>query len=172
MNLYDATTELHHTAEQHSFGSRMALGELSADEWAGWLHSLLVVHVALDAHLPGCVSRAETLADDYLASGGVVPPAPAARQYASELATASEETVLGAAYIFCGAHLRGGAVIRKRLEPKGIQCDHLRFGDQAREADQFLKSLRERPELAEAAREAFRRVIGIMGDLDAAPGRV
>jgi heme oxygenase len=69
----------------------------------------------------------------------------------------------GLLYVVCGANLRGGAVIRKTLEPLGFPCRHLRFNrDNAEKADQWLKELRERSNLAEGAKEAFHDILWLM----------
>ena len=165
MNLYEATKALHHDAESHPWGQRMAKGLIGRQEWADWLRAQAIVHAELDLHLPPCLQRSGELLLDM----SVTLPAQgrdnlAARRFAKSLS--GTMLIGGAAYIFCGAHLRGGAVIRKRLEPIGYSCAHLRFGF-AQEANDWLKALREANELAPGAVGAFRAVIEIMGEIEA-----
>lgn len=162
MSLYEATRALHHQAEAHPFGARMAAGEITAQEWADWLGALAVIHAALDPHLPACLHRGRELALDRLALPEVSRPVQAAADFAFSLH--SPASIGGAAYIFAGAHLRGGAVIRKRLEPLGLPCAHLRF-DQAREADEAIKALRGDLSLVPGAVAAFEAILAIMDEI-------
>jgi heme oxygenase len=140
----------------------MAAGDITAQEWADWLGALALIHAALDVHLPACLHRQRELMLDRLATDAISRPSRAALDFAFTLDT--ETAVMGAAYIFFGAHLRGGAVIRKRLEPKGFPCAHLRF-DQAREADEAVKALRDDLSLAPGAVAAFEAILAIMDEI-------
>lgn len=163
MSLYEATTDLHHDAEQHPWGQRMAQGEISRSEYADWLGALTEIHVELDRHLPPYLQRGGELLLDAAAT---LPDMPRPIEAAMELADTLTDPVSigGAAYIFCGAHLRGGAVIRKRMEPKGFSCHHLRFIE-AKAANSWLVALRPHMELVPGARRAFEGIIRIMDDI-------
>ena len=164
MSLRDATRELHHAAEEHPFGRRMAAGEITRAEWARWCGALRQVHVVLDGSLPPCLQRGGALLLDLAI---LVPHVPSFNSAAARCAAECSSAIgaAGAAYIFGGAHLRGGAVIRKRLEPLGLPCHHLRFED-ARAANDWLTALRAAEGVAGAARAAFRSVIAIMDEID------
>jgi len=165
VNLYDATTALHHDAESHPWGQRMAKGLIDRQEWADWLRAQAIVHAELDRHLPPCLQRSgELLLDMAVTLPAQGRDSLAARRFAKSLSGTTQ--IGGAAYIFCGAHLRGGAVIRKRLEPIGLSCAHLRFTF-AQEANDWLKAMREAAELATGAVAAFRAVIEVMNEIQA-----
>jgi len=165
-NLYHATTDLHHDAEKHPFGVRMAEGTLSRQEWTDWLGAMGQLHLVLDPYLPPSLKRMHDLHMDQLLMLPLVP------HYSLEAAeTASRlcepELIGGLAYILSGANLRGGQVIRKRLMPLGFPCHHLTFESDANAADAWLKKLREATELRVGAQEAFRAVLKIMDEIDA-----
>ena len=163
MDLRELTRELHHAAEQHPFGTKMSNGDVTNQEWADWLASLRQVHTVLDANLPPSLDRrGELLLDLGLLLPVYGSPTFAADKFASTLTT--PDRIIGAAYIFMGAHLRGGAVIRKRLEPKGLPCNHLRFS-QAKEANDYIVALRDISHAAAGATAAFRAIIEIMDEL-------
>lgn len=163
MDLRELTRELHHAAEQHPFGTKMSNGDVTTQEWADWVASLRQVHTVLDPNLPPSLDRRGELLLDLgllLPVRGVA--ARAAVKFANSL-TATDR-IIGAAYIFMGAHLRGGAVIRKRLEPKGLPCNHLRFS-QAKEANDYIVALRDISHAANGAAAAFEAIIEIMDEL-------
>lgn len=163
MDLRELTRELHHAAEQHPFGTKMSSGDVTNQEWADWVASLHCVHTVLDASLPPSLDRRGELLLDL----GLLLPvrgiaAASAAKFANSLT--DPDRIIGAAYIFMGAHLRGGAVIRKRLEPKGLPCNHLRFA-QAKEANDYIVALRDISHAAAGATAAFRAIIEIMDEL-------
>lgn len=165
MNLYDATKDLHHDAEKHPFGARMAAGEISKQEWADWLGAMQAIHLAIDPHLPPALQRGGALLLDLTRTLPVMPRVCwSARRFSGALD--GPISIGGAAYILSGAHLRGGAVIRKRLEPLGMSCAHLRF-DQAREGNEWICALRDAPEVAPGARAAFGAIIEVMDEIQA-----
>lgn len=168
VSLYEATRDLHHEAEKHPFGGRMASGTLSVQEWADWLWAQKHVHEALDPHLPPSMQRGGALLLDLAMMLPLLPrPSTAAASFAHDLS--STPLIAGAAYVFGGAHLRGGAVIRKRLEPHGLPCAHLRF-DQAREANEWLTALRSAPGIEQGARAAFRSILSVMDEIEGRHG--
>ena len=163
MDLRELTRELHHAAEQHPFGTKMSNGDVTTQEWADWVASLRCVHTVLDPNLPPSLDRrGELLLDLGLLLPDCGAPSLAADRFASTLT--KPDRVIGAAYIFMGAHLRGGAVIRKRLEPKGLPCNHLRFA-QAKEANDYIVALRDISHAAAGATAAFEAIIAIMDEL-------
>lgn len=163
MDLRELTRELHHAAEAHPFGTKMSSGAVTTQEWADWVASLRCVHAVLDPNLPPSLDRRGELLLDL----GLLLPVRGVRTVAADrfAATLTEpDRVIGAAYIFMGAHLRGGAVIRKRLEPVGLPCHHLRF-TQAKEANDYIVTLRDISEAASGATAAFEAIIEIMDEL-------
>lgn len=163
MSLYELTRTLHHEAETHPWGKRMAVGDITMKEYADWLGALSTIHEALDPNLPVALQRCGALMEDTLAC---LPEQGTPNKAASEFAKSLHDPVSigGAAYIMIGAHFRGGAVIRKRMEPKGFPCRHLRFSDAAA-ADQFLKLLRPLEDLAPGAQRCFRATINVMEEI-------
>ena len=161
MKLWHATRELHHKAEAHPVGASMSNGTIDAQSWADWLGALLVVHQRIDPHLPVACRRYSELLTDIRDN---VPYAPrynrAAREYADSLGD-----VMGAAYVFTGAHLMGGHLMAQKLGHR-LPCAHLRWADRTA-ALAFLKPLRERDEYAVEAVRAFGAVIAIMDEIHA-----
>jgi hypothetical protein len=158
VSLYDLTTDLHHRAETHPVGTAMSSGSISAEAWADWLCALDVVHEALDPLLDPALGRLDVIREDIEAHGvpGHVPPA--ARRLAEAV---TPDTAPGIGYIFAGAHLRGGAVLRRRLP---WPCAHLTFKD-ARAADRAVRALRGTVSAADDARMTFRAILDVFDDL-------
>lgn len=160
MNLYDLTRDLHHKAERHPCGKAMADGSISAEGWADWLGALCTIHLCLDPHMDTALHRVNQIATDMHKHGVSPKPITAAYRLAGYI---DSETANGVGYIFAGAHLRGGAVIRRRMP---WPCSHLTFTD-ARAADVAVKALREDVTAAEAARHTFEAIIAIMDEVRA-----
>lgn len=164
--LRDATRDLHHGAEAHPFGRRMAHGAITRQEWADWCGGLLLIHMTLDPFLPRPLRRTAALRADL----AVLPPAN--RSLAAEAlceALATREQQLGAAYILLGASLRGGAVIRKRMGER-LPTEHLRFGRDAAAADTALTLLGRDETLIEGARACFAALTDIMNEIEGRHG--
>jgi hypothetical protein len=152
MSLYAATRDLHHACEAHPVGQRMSVGAVTAQEWADWLAAFRVIHQAIDPHLPPHLTRVALLDADLAmmqSEHGVIGRAPeAARKFAEGLTT--EDARLGAAYVLHGAHRRGGAVLAKTMASLRFATAHV-FYPLPAEAEAFVKQLRDRSELADAA---------------------
>jgi heme oxygenase len=161
VKLWHATRELHHRAEQHPVGASMADGSIGPQQWADWLGALLTVHQRIDPHLPAHCRRYSELLLDIRDSNATPRANIAAAEYASSL-----RDVLGAAYVFTGAHLMGGAIMARKLGDR-LPVHHLTWGDRA-EAIAYLRGLRERDDLADEAVRAFAAVIAIMDEIHAA----
>lgn len=165
--LWEATRDLHHRAEQHPLAQRMAAGTVTDQEWADWLSAHWTIQIALDPHLPPFVRRADAFARDVLDMLPTQPNAsPAAEAFAA--AVRGPITIFGAAYLFIGAHRRGGRVIEKALRAAGrnLPSRHLLFDDPAA-VEVFIRDLRERPTLAPGARCAFAALIEVMDEIEA-----
>lgn len=165
-NLYHATTNLHHDAEKHPFGQRMAEGTLTRQEWVDWLGAMEQIHVALDPYLHPSLKRAHDIHMDQLM---MLPLTPRHSEVADSIVKSLDNARLigGLCYILSGANLKGGQVIRKKIEPLGFPCNHLTFApEDASPADKWLKRLRDATELAEGAKAAFIGVLKVMDEID------
>jgi heme oxygenase len=157
MILASATKELHHAAERHSVGGSMADGTISEQYWADWLGALWVIHKELDPHLPVVLHRVERLETDLNEMELTPRFIEAAVSYTDILDPA------GAAYVFTGAHLMGGAVMERKLRDR-LPCAHLRWDDR-QEALRAWRPMRENGDAADAAKAAFAAVISIMDEI-------
>jgi heme oxygenase len=156
MNLREITRPLHHSAEQHPIGAAMANGTISKQDWADWLGALLIVHRKIDPLLPAACGRVSQILSDLEACKPFEP-----RENLPAISYANSLTSYqGAFYVFTGAHLMGGAVIRKRLVNR-LPCEHLAWADR-KEAIQSWQHLREATEHAKASKDAFSAILRIM----------
>jgi heme oxygenase len=161
--LYELTTAAHHDAEQNPFGKLYATGEVKPAAYADWLVVNAHMHHYIDDFVPECVRRLPSLTMDLLELGkrGVVPSG----KVLSPVPDSTDiEWVMGTAYIFCGAHLRGGAMIRPKLELAGLPCHHLHF-EFPREAREWLRELRQFTHLAPFANDMFGFVNAAMTEI-------
>jgi len=165
LSLYDRTKSVHHDAEEHPFGKRMAHGDITLPEWADWLGAMQQVHLWLDPFLPPFLQRGGTLTFDLAQTLPTEPRDVSASHHFMASMPTGPVKVGGAAYVLTGAHLRGGAVIRKRLIPKGFPCNHLRFHE-PKLANDWIVALREAPYLEPGAHAAFESIIAIMDEIE------
>jgi hypothetical protein len=166
-NLYSATTEIHHTAQKHPFGKRLAAGNISVQEWADWLDIHALAYGALDPYLPQCLKRSHDIALDLLA---VLPVKPNRSDSFVEFLGSLNGIgdLMGAAYTLVGANLRGGQVMKGRLESKGFVVNHTDFTpDEIQEGEGWLKAIRATPEIAEAAKKTFWALYQVMDEIEA-----
>jgi hypothetical protein len=165
MNLYEATRELHHSAEEHPLAKAMMDGSITDQQWCDWLYALWVVHTAIDPHVPECVRRAPSLQEDLWE---ILPLVPNQSKAAKSFAVYLDNPIAigGAAYIFIGAHRRGGRVIKKAMEDAGrsLPNNHTMFFDN-QSSELFVRKLRNYPELAPGAKLAFSATISIMDEV-------
>lgn len=163
--LWQATRELHHQAEDNPLARAMIDGTITPQAWADWLHAHWTIQLALDPHLPLTVRRADALALDLLA---LLPIAGRPGLAAAEFAATLTDTVriFGAAYLTIGAHRRGGRVIDKALRDAGrdLPSRHTFFED-GPAAERFVRLLRETPDLAPGARQAFAALTRVMDEI-------
>jgi heme oxygenase len=167
MSLYDATTDVHHDAQETIFGKKMAEGVLTRQEWGDWLNAMAAIHRELDPFLPAACRRLPELTRDLIELADVQPAQlPATRAVLTPLFTEGPAYIGGLSYVMCGANLRGGAVVRKALAKTGLPCHHLYFSrEDAFAADQWLKRIREYPQLEAASRQAFGNILLIMKEI-------
>jgi len=155
------THDLHHAAEQHPVGAAMAAGNISKEWWADWLMSLLLIHNRFDHHLPQRMRRVEQLQKD-LAELSVQPLIlPAAVAYARKLDTV--EALEAAAYVFTGAHLMGGAIAAKANAHR-LPVHHLTW-DNRNEVVAMWSPYRDRADLEQEVRNAFKAILNIMEEI-------
>jgi len=167
MSLYEATRDLHHAAEAHPFAKAMMAGDISRQAWADWCGAMARIHGRIDPHAPPPLRRLNELQADLVNLLPVTPRHCASvTEYLREMT--EPETIGGAIYIFAGAHLRGGAVLRKRLAPTGLPCRHLHFDSGAREANEALTELRSETAYANGARRAFHATVALMDEIEEA----
>jgi hypothetical protein len=166
--LYAATRELHHACEAHPVGQRMSAGTVSPQEWADWLAAFRAIHQAIDPHMPLHLARVALLDADIAAMqavhGVAARESHAAHVFADSLDT--EEARLGAAYVLHGAHRRGGAVLARIMSGAGLPTAHV-FYPLPAATEEFVKGLRERTDLAEAATATFQALLAVMDEIAA-----
>lgn len=159
--LREATRDLHHRAEQHPIGAAMAAGTIGAQAWADWLGALLVVHAAIDPHVPPACRRVDQLLADVVGGAPLAPRwSVAAASYANSLSA-----IDGAFYVFTGAHLMGGALIEKLVRDR-LPCEHLRWADRKASIGgwSYLREITD-PAVEQQARDAFAAVLAIMDEV-------
>ena len=163
--LWEQTRDLHHACEQHPIGASMSDGTVSEQVWCDWLGALHVLHRTIDPWLPPYVQVTGELTLDLM---DMLPLKPRDLQtpktYAATLNT--PERVCGAAYVLIGAHRRGGRVIEKRMIEMGrdLPSRHVRFF-LPDESEAFVKHLRLKGQLADAARGTFQCLLNTMDEI-------
>jgi len=160
-----ATKELHHAAEAHPIGASMADGTMRPEWWAEWLQALFVIHCALDVHLPPDLGRSDALAADITAMATQYDchgaDSDAAAGFARQLHYGYG--IHGAAYVFTGAHLMGGAITERAIGQR-LPCAHLRWLDRAA-AIAAWQTYRSDTSREKEARAAFRCVLDILDEI-------
>jgi heme oxygenase len=157
--LRDATLDLHHAAERHPVGQAMADGTISERWWLDWLGALRVVHATLDPHLPAVLHRIHQIDADIAAMAPMQPAVGhAPRLFAQSLTT--HLAVTGAAYVFTGAHLFGGALTARAVGSR-LPSSHLLWVDRPAALHVF-RPMRNAIEAELYARNAFAAVLAIM----------
>ena len=167
MNLRESTKDLHHAAERHVVGYSMAEGTIKDQWWADWLSALYIIHSAIDDRMPPEMRRVQQIAQDLAECKCTPRPMFAALRYAQYLNT--EVRALGAAYVFTGAHLMGGAITAKNIKDR-LPTHHLHWEDR-QQVVQAWKPLRERDDLSEFAMAGFQTVLLVMDEIVAHDGR-
>jgi len=165
VSLYAATRDLHHACEAHPLGQRMSAGTVSSQQWADWLAAFRAIHAAMDPHLDQHLARVAYLDDDLgiLAANGILSVEPKAARIFSESLTDNYK-LLGAAYVLHGAHRRGGAVLAKRMGAVGLPTLHVNY-PLPQLTEVFIKDLRMRYDLVDAATAAFQALLSSMGEI-------
>lgn len=165
MTLFEATRDLHHACEAHPLGERMAAGNITRAEWAGWLTAFRVLHQVVDPALPAHMHRDALLAAD-LSVLPHVPPSRAALSFARELC--GDDTT-GAAYVLHGAHRSGGRVLAPTLVKRGLPCAHITYRDPDA-VQAWVRAIRDRGDLADQARATFTCLLAVMDEIVARSG--
>lgn len=160
-----ATQDLHHAAERHPVGASMADGTMRPDWWADWINALLTIHLSLDHHLAPTLRRCTELYTDLATVSLFEGVKPRISRAAWEFAAGLDRrcNVAGAAYVFTGAHLMGGA-ITERMIGKRLPCEHLRWPDRAAALADW-KPWRAQGDVEGEARAAFACVLAILDEI-------
>jgi hypothetical protein len=166
MTLFEATRDLHHACEAHVVGQRMSAGTVTPQEWADWLAAFRAIHAVIDPHLPSHMDRLPALDADLADL-----PAPRKGRAAADLAETltTPEAREAAAYVLHGAHRRGGRVLKSIMDDRGLPSRHVAYA-QAAEVEAFVKAMRNRAELADAARAVFAGLLAVMDEIEAERG--
>lgn len=161
-----ATLPWHHAAEAHVVGKAMVDGTMPDEWWADWLAALEMIHYALDPALSDVLHRADRLTEDVTAmiARGVSPVAPK-RAWALAQDLHAGQFIEGAAYVFTGAHLMGGAVAERALRSR-LPCAHLRWEDRPAALSAW-QPYRSDDTKAEDATEVFKAIIDILEEIRA-----
>ncbi len=161
MELRNETKDLHHSAERHPIGAAMADGSISERWWVDWIQALLTIHTELDQHLPKSLHRVQELAKD-LSESSIIPNInQSAISYVATLT--NPIAIQGAAYVFTGAHLMGGAITDRALDGR-LPCNHLRWHSRQQSLTDW-KPFRNKLELKDEANRAFKTVINILDEI-------
>lgn len=159
-----ATRELHHAAEAHPVGASMADGTMRPEWWTDWLYALGVIHAPLDARIHFALDRGQHLSwdlDAMIRQGYEPHESEAAAALARDLAQG--RGIGGAAYVFTGAHLMGGAITERAIGLR-LPCAHLRWSDRPA-ALAAWQHYRTDATLEADARRAFATVIAILDEI-------
>ena len=167
--LWEATREWHHACEEHSIGQLMTKGQITPQQWADWLYGFYEIHVAVDRKLNTNMDRRDKFQKDFdylYEQYGVRPSfSAAASKFRDELLVGSEKDLMGAAYVIHGAHRRGGAMLRKKMEQLGLPCLHTLYDD-PKDAEAFVKKVSEDVSLSEAAVKCFETLYEVMNEIE------
>jgi hypothetical protein len=139
----------------------MADGSISERWWIDWIQALLTIHTELDQHVPESMRRVQELAMDLSESSLIPKTNQAAIAYAATLTNLT--AIEGAAYVFTGAHLMGGAMTDRALAGR-LPSNHLRW-DNRQQSLADWKPLRTKIELKEEAGRAFAAVLAILNEI-------
>jgi hypothetical protein len=162
-SLYEATRDLHHACEAHPVGQRMTTGTVTPQEWADWLAAFRAVHVVIDKDLFAQMGRVDLLDAD-LSLLPAPRPGIAAQALADSLTTQSARDA--ASYVLHGAHRRGGRVLAGTMGKAGLPTTHVIY-DLPAEAEAFVKSMRDRTDIAADARKVFEGLLAVMDEIEA-----
>lgn len=157
--LWKETRDLHHACEEHDVGAAMASGQPPIQWYTDWVRSLLEIHSVIDIHYPVVINRIDKLKLD-LENLTKPNDLVVAKQYAESLKT--EKDIAGTAYVLTGAHLMGGAVMKKRLTD--YPTKHLEWEDR-KQALKVLNTLRSREDVIQEAKNCFATLLEIMDEI-------
>jgi heme oxygenase len=138
----------------------MAGGAPPVEWYTQWLEALKTIHTAVDPTLHPVLHRVKRLEQDIADMRIEIPQSNAAAQYVQSLTT--DVALAGAAYVLTGAHLMGGEIMRRRLS--GYPTSHLEWDDRATALTE-LKTLRNREDIAQSARNCFGALLAVMDEI-------
>ena len=163
MDLYEATEGKHHACHQHPLGQRMAKGQITRQEWADWLSVLAHIHTHIDPWIVVHMARGALLKEDLRVTG--VEPRDIRAHWDFVAGIKSPEAAHGVGYVMHGAHRRGGAMMRVKLERAGLPSAHT-FYALPQEAEAWVKDTRARGELASHANACFEALLAAMDEIE------
>lgn len=170
--LHKATRDLHHSIEQTPFGKSMSTGDIGPKEWTIWLKALYDIHSVIDNWAPDALKRSNEVKQDLIAMnelGYNADEIESVKSFLDNIET--EEQALGAVYVLGGAHVMGGAIIQRQIVGK-LPCSHLTYPDDTRrDAVAAVKSLRDKIELSDHARDCFKVLITIANHIEQMKGQ-
>jgi len=156
--LHEGTKHLHHAVEHTTYlGRVMTAHEPNACEYMWWLGMKMPIYsrLGLTNSAPEALSTASKIMDDMiiLQRKYSVPIHlhQTTRHFAATLNTT--EKLLGAAYVTIGGASTGGRIIREKVAHL-FPVTNFYFYDENK-VTAFVKSLRDRKELVQPARECF-----------------
>jgi hypothetical protein len=166
--LHAATRDLHHAVEQTALGRAMADGSVSEQDWADWLLALFIIHSFVDKKAPPVLRRTVQVRRDieFMQERGVWSTVTSAPWKFTQ-GLQDDNDFEGAIYVLAGAHVMGGALIRKRIGDR-LPSEHLFFDEDARRgAVAEVRLFRDRPELAQGARNCFQALLDTAREIEA-----
>jgi len=157
--LWKETRDLHHACEEHDVGAAMASGKPPIQWYADWVKALFEIHSFIDMHYPDSINRTDRLQLDL---NELKKPNDliSSKKYVMSLKT--EKDIAGTAYVLTGAHLMGGAVMKKRLID--YPTNHLEWEDR-KQALKELNKLRSREDVIQEAKDCFATLLEIMDEI-------
>jgi len=162
MTLHSLTRDLHHVCEDHKVGASMSRGDIGEQWWADWLECLKLIHEVIDQKATDNLKCYDAIVQDIKYSSKVPRRNHAAEQLAKELKE-NDDLVDAAQYVITGAHLMGGAVMKKAIGDR-LPKNHLAKSNREAIVNDWLP-YRDRVDLGEEARHVFRSLIKIMDEI-------
>jgi heme oxygenase len=165
MDLREATAELHSKAEKMEFNQRMFRGELSADEYANYLHQQLAIFDAIESEeLPHpSLARTDKVKEDILelkSTFDIMNILPITTAYSHYLSTLTKEERLPHVYLHYLALAYGGQMMKDQTPGSGRMYDF----ENMQEAIGAIRAVQQ-DEWADEVNKGFEYIITILNEL-------